>query len=760
MPRPLPKKGSPAREAYDVEYPLWSERSRRGENQDNEVWMRCEDEEGQERALRIPRGDHDDDAWGALKQWEAEASTPAADAESNIRKAERGAQEAVDAVHVPDVGQKPKAVARPRLQVGKPEITERTVHWDDIKDLPDEVEGDIGGVKVAIPRGDMDDDSWKEVVMKVGKPKITARTIELDQRDVDRQSGTTRADSDEAVAASASAVSQYGGTTSADDPSLESPRPLSPEEQQFLADMRSPPRPTGGGVPGLAGGFIASAMRNAAVKAGPVDPFSPTDPRVAGPTPATGTPGGVGPQPISQPTIHEYPPGTTPQTLQAGMDKIDAQSVVTSPMPVPNAQPQGTPGVGIAGLGRTPGNTLGLEKQINDAAAAEALAIDKAAGLESKRMQKTGELRQQAEQQHLDGQKAILAAREAGQAKLDEMQKAMDATVADLQKVEKVDPTRLWNKLTTGNKLLASIGALMGGLGAGTYALMGAKHENEAMARLDRAIQDDIAAQKDNIAAKQDATKAKLGQQRWGYYTLRQRGLDEYEAMKGEEVIKYQAAINMVDAVAMQMGSQEALAKGEMLKAQLQQKMLQPMMALKQHRDQVSLEAQKLALMQAKAAAAATGKGGGHMLKPSQTKSLIDLKNLVMSIQGLKNKFVTLGTGPVDQTIDKGMKHFSKTKASKYSTDAATARREIAKNWDESVVTVGEMDTWKPMIPDAGDWNGLHKLENLEQRALEKYQTAVQTMQQAGYDVSGILGAGAPGGGGVSPEEDGVEFDQ
>lgn len=62
----------------------------------------------------------------------------------------------------------------------------------------------------------------------------------------------------------------------------------------------------------------------------------------------------------------------------------------------------------------------------------------------------------------------------------------------------KLDPNRVWNNMSTGNKVLASVGLFLGGLGAGSGGT------NRALQTINKTIDDDIDAQKTEILKNKD----------------------------------------------------------------------------------------------------------------------------------------------------------------------------------------------------------------------------------------------------------------
>lgn len=88
----------------------------------------------------------------------------------------------------------------------------------------------------------------------------------------------------------------------------------------------------------------------------------------------------------------------------------------------------------------------------------------------------------------------------------------------------KIDPKRLWNNADTGTKIAASIGMILGGMGAGMT-----RGPNYALQVIERAIDRDIDAQKSNLAKKENLLNyniAQQGQARAGYMLTKADLLD------------------------------------------------------------------------------------------------------------------------------------------------------------------------------------------------------------------------------------------
>lgn len=84
------------------------------------------------------------------------------------------------------------------------------------------------------------------------------------------------------------------------------------------------------------------------------------------------------------------------------------------------------------------------------------------------------------------------------QKRLADNQAQADRVFADIQS-SKVDPNRLWNSQSTGGKVAASIGIILGGIGAGLT-----KGPNYALQTIDKAIDRDVEAQKIDLGKKEN----------------------------------------------------------------------------------------------------------------------------------------------------------------------------------------------------------------------------------------------------------------
>jgi hypothetical protein len=156
---------------------------------------------------------------------------------------------------------------------------------------------------------------------------------------------------------------------------------------------------------------------------------------------------------------------------------------------------------------------------------------------------------------------------QAEHAKLDAEHKQLTDSIAH----DKVDPNRMWNNMSTGNKVLAAIGVALSGIGAG---LMGRPDlANSGMSVIKSAIDKDIEAQKDELGKKQSLLSENV--RRYGdLNTATQMTRMQLNAVTQAQVAK----------AAAQSGSAQAAGNAKMMLADLsmQANQMKSDMALKQ----------------------------------------------------------------------------------------------------------------------------------------------------------------------------------
>lgn len=191
------------------------------------------------------------------------------------------------------------------------------------------------------------------------------------------------------------------------------------------------------------------------------------NPDVAPVPPVAAAEKGLGPEPAMGPSPAEVVAGK-PADSSGGMPEL-SENVSSSMKPFNPAQPEmpAMPG----GMGRDPFSLQ--EKGVKEEAAAQ-----KVLGEESAKAYDQAESDFKAAKTKFDDQ-------------LNKEQARTDALIQGLE-TKKIDPDRLLNNMSTGNKILAGIGLILGGLGGVQSAAM-------VLDKMNRSIDRDIDAQKADI---------------------------------------------------------------------------------------------------------------------------------------------------------------------------------------------------------------------------------------------------------------------
>jgi hypothetical protein len=134
-----------------------------------------------------------------------------------------------------------------------------------------------------------------------------------------------------------------------------------------------------------------------------------------------------------------------------------------------------------------------------------------------------------------------------------------DAVMTDINKIQndvmtqKIDPTRVWSNMSTGNRVLAGISIFLGGVAGGMQGT-----ENRALGIIQDAVNKDIDAQKADIGKKQNMLSLNMAK----YNNIN----DAAAATKAQLLSITQAQINQSAA---KMGSRQALAAAQVANAQI-----------------------------------------------------------------------------------------------------------------------------------------------------------------------------------------------
>ena len=141
-------------------------------------------------------------------------------------------------------------------------------------------------------------------------------------------------------------------------------------------------------------------------------------------------------------------------------------------------------------------------------------------------------------------------------ARYDRASEDVDRDMSSLQRGiadSKVDPNRVWNRMETGNKVLAAISLALGGMG-------GRGNGNVAMDVLNKAIENDVNSQKYDLQKKETL----LGMNYKKYGNI--QAAHQASLMYGDSI-----AQAMIGKAAAQSGSAEAMARAKFLIGQIQE---------------------------------------------------------------------------------------------------------------------------------------------------------------------------------------------
>lgn len=191
-----------------------------------------------------------------------------------------------------------------------------------------------------------------------------------------------------------------------------------------------------------------------------------------------------------------------------------------------------------------------------------------------------------------------------------------------------IDPNRFWNNKDAGQKAAAVIaGALFGFTGQGMQWLQ----------RLDSLVAQDMQAQSAD-KTRRIAGLERASEQAGNAAAMAMRmGADEAEAQNLERMAKLENVKSRIDMLARGTQNAELAAKGEMMKSQLDEKIMeaaQRNMQLRTAKDaqeaNAYLERQKLGLM------AARGSPGNQPLEPKMLEKLNNTREMVAKLRRMK----------------------------------------------------------------------------------------------------------------------------
>lgn len=276
----------------------------------------------------------------------------------------------------------------------------------------------------------------------------------------------------------------------------------------------------------------------------------------------------------------------------------------------------------------------------------------------------------------------------------------LDRQIATLQKdiaTQKIDPNRIWSNATTGNRVMAGVSLLLGGLSQG---LSGAK-TNPAMDVINNAIDRDIDAQKAELGKKQNLLSLNLAK----YGRLDQA----FQATKMQIMAVTQAQINQQAA---KMGSKQALAAAQVATGQMdvQLAMLKNQLASAYAKDQMmnkpeGLTAKDLMKLDQETRSRMVQLPNGNYMEAFNDKSAEEVKKAqgkFIPIQDLANQFyVEMERGSV---IPQGItpSAFQSMRQQRAAALEQSMTVELKNLFELGALTKDDMRLIAPLVPEIG----------------------------------------------------------
>ena len=301
-------------------------------------------------------------------------------------------------------------------------------------------------------------------------------------------------------------------------------------------------------------------------------------------------------------------------------------------------------------------------------------------------------------------------------AELEERARADAVTQASKMKV---GPGRLLSSRSTSDEVKWGLAAFFGGIGA---ALTGGP--NMAVEALNRAIDQDIDAQKNAIANAKDTVNMRTNT----VAQMRQKITDFDQAVMAAKQVQLERAKRAVDLLATEYGGPEAQARAMELNAGLSTKLAE----LKEQQD-AHAKARMVSLLDKMPAP------GGKALNEGTAKELGEANSATKSAQDLLNRF----NGNADGVGGWLMSWLPLTDASKYEDRARVATQVIGSYLEGGKLSDANVPQYAAMLPQPGDSKAKarNKIDGIVQLVATRQAQQKSALAGSGYNVSGIKDA-------------------
>lgn len=312
----------------------------------------------------------------------------------------------------------------------------------------------------------------------------------------------------------------------------------------------------------------------------------------------------------------------------------------------------------------------------------------------------------------------------------DKFQQAADELSKPLPKV---DPNRFWADKGTGSRVLGALA-----MAAGAFGSSITHTPNYAMELINKAVNDDIDAQKANIANEVEGRRSKLQASQSLYGMAMQMTGDERQA----DVTARALALNAVEARTQALIAQ---AKDPAIKANLDQTLAAVQASKAGYMQQASqiaygraVENEKLGLERQKIAVeygAKVAKGANAQKIPASEAALIgDFEAALATLRKRREDFKKLGAGA-------GLtQYFPGSDAKKYENNRKPTAQVVGNPSEGGKLTDPDFERYFDMIPTPGttEGTGLAKFDAVEELLKAKRRGKIEGLRKAGFDTSGF----------------------
>lgn len=297
-------------------------------------------------------------------------------------------------------------------------------------------------------------------------------------------------------------------------------------------------------------------------------------------------------------------------------------------------------------------------------------------------------------------------------------ERARNQAVEEAAKM-KVDPNRILSNQSASEKVMFTIGAVLGGIGAAlTHG------PNMAVEALNRAVDQDIDAQKtaimnakDNVAMRNNLVgqmRAKIG--------------DFDQSVLAAKQVRLEQLKRQVDALATEYRGPESEARAKLINAGLDERLAQ----IKAQQD-AAAKARMIQLLDK------MPPPGGKALNEGTAKELGEATSATKSAQDILNRF----NGNADGVGGWLMSFIPRSDASKYEDRARVATQVIGTYLEGGKLTDADYPKYMKMIPKPGDSKeqARNKVDGIVQLIKTRQAAQKDALAGSGYNVRGIKDA-------------------